>query len=270
MSRNQDIETVRKYYDSSPETEWNRFEAHPFEYRITKQYVDRYLKPGDKVLDIGGGPGRYSLYLAEKGCDVTLFDLSEGNVRFALQKAKEAGLPLKGICGDARFADALCGETYDAVLLMGPLYHLLEAEDRSLAVQKAVQLLKSDGVFFASFISVNAGIYFAMKYLPEALLDETERDYLDCYKENRTFCGNGFTKAAMLSTEDVRQLLSQFALTQLHLLGQESILAPCEETLLAQPQAVIDQWLEMALAVCEREDLLSLTEHLLYIGRKTE
>ena len=66
---------IREHYDANVLSEWNRIANRP-EFLLTCRMLDRYIKPGDSVLDIGGGPGRYSLYLAEKGCDVTLFDLS--------------------------------------------------------------------------------------------------------------------------------------------------------------------------------------------------
>ncbi len=70
--------TIKKYYNDDVEKEWERLEKHFIEFELTKRFLNRYIKPGDKVLDVGGRPGRYSLYLAEKGCDVTLADLSEG------------------------------------------------------------------------------------------------------------------------------------------------------------------------------------------------
>lgn len=62
--------------------------------------------------------------------------------------------------------------------------------------------------------------------------------------------------------------MAQFPLQKLHYLGQESILAPCEGNIKGKPQAVIDKWLDVVEQVCEREDLLSYSEHLMYVGRK--
>ena len=74
---------VQDFYDSQVEHEWNRIANRP-EFLLTCRMLKRYIKPGDSVLDIGGGPGRYSTHLASRGCDVTLFDLSPENVKFAL------------------------------------------------------------------------------------------------------------------------------------------------------------------------------------------
>ena len=57
---------IRDYYDASVQAEWERIANRP-EFLLTCRMLDRYIMPGGKVLDIGGGPGRYSLYLAEKG-----------------------------------------------------------------------------------------------------------------------------------------------------------------------------------------------------------
>ena len=92
------------------------------------------------MLDCGGGPGRYAIELARQGYEVVLFDLSAGNLALAREKAAEAGVALTFVQGTAldlsRFAD---GE-FDAVLLMGPLYHLLEESERRQALAEAYRV----------------------------------------------------------------------------------------------------------------------------------
>ena len=82
---------TKEYYDSHPQKEWNRLEGFHFEFEITKFYLNKYLK-GKTVLDIGGGPGRYSIYLSQLGYDVTLIDLSDGNIQFLKNKMKELNI----------------------------------------------------------------------------------------------------------------------------------------------------------------------------------
>lgn len=118
----QTTKEIRDYYNANVKEEWSRIAGRP-EFLITCRYLDRYIRPGDSVLDIGGGPGRYSLYLSEKGCDVTLLDLSEENVKFAAEQAKNSNLKLCCVSGDARTADRLFAEPFDHILLMGPMYH---------------------------------------------------------------------------------------------------------------------------------------------------
>ncbi len=260
---------VKDYYNAGSQAEWGRIHNRP-EFLITCRYLDRYIKPGDKVLDIGGGPGRYSLYLAEKGCDVTLFDLAEGNLKFAAEKAAEHNVSIKTVCGDACYADTLVSGQFDHVLLMGPLYHLLEESDRVMAVNAALYLLKPGGVLFASFISMMGGMVYAMKVAPEAVASTLPSDieFMKNFTEKKGYAGDAFTQAVFIEQHDVLPFMSQFPLEKLHLFGQESITSPCEDNIMSQPQEIVDLWIDLAEKVCEREELLSWAEHLMYVGRK--
>ncbi len=115
----------------------------------------QYLPPPPaRVLDCGGGPGRYAIELAQQGYEVALFDPSPVNLALAREHAAQAGVTLaafeQGTATDlSRFAD----DSFDAVLLMGPLYHLLTEAERRQAVAEARRVLKPGGPLFAAFIA---------------------------------------------------------------------------------------------------------------------
>ena len=85
------VESVRGYYDENARLEWERLEKHPFEFLLTTGMMERYVRPGDSVLDIGGGPGRYSIHFAQRGCRVVLAELSRGNVALARERRQRPG-----------------------------------------------------------------------------------------------------------------------------------------------------------------------------------
>jgi ubiquinone/menaquinone biosynthesis C-methylase UbiE len=121
----------------------------------TQQLVRRYIKPPPAlVLDVGGAAGRYACWLAQAGYEVHLID----PVPLHVQQAQEASAaqpeaPIaRCAVGDARQL-ACDDELADAVLLMGPLYHLVEAQDRRQALAEAYRVLKSGGCLFAAGIS---------------------------------------------------------------------------------------------------------------------
>ncbi len=94
-------QTIKAYYDTSPEMEWERLLKERLEFDINLHFLTRYIAPGDTLLDLGGGPGRYALAFAQQGVRVTLCDLSPGCIAFAREKAEEANLPLNAFAGDA-------------------------------------------------------------------------------------------------------------------------------------------------------------------------
>jgi 2-polyprenyl-3-methyl-5-hydroxy-6-metoxy-1,4-benzoquinol methylase len=261
--------TIHDYYNASVMTEWNRIAGRP-EFLLTRRMLDRYISPENKVLDIGGGPGRYSLYLAQKGCDVTLFDLSPENIKFADERANEYGLKIKTFSGDAREVDNYIKEQFDHILLMGPMYHLLEEIDRINVVNAAIKLLKPNGVLFVSFINLIAGMIFSMKTAPELIASTvpSEVEYRENFIAKKSFAGDAFTKAFFIEQNEIIPFMAQFPLEKLHLFGQESITPPCEGNIMAQPKEIVDAWLNVCERICEREDLFSWSEHLMYVGRK--
>ena len=259
--------TIRDFYDAAVEGEWNRIAGRP-EFLLTCRMLDRYIKPGDKVLDIGGGPGRYALYLADRGCDVTLLDLSPENVKFAEGRAAEQGLSIKTIAGDAREADQLAHENYNHVLLMGPMYHLLEKGECVKAMHAALHALKQGGLIYVSFISLIAGIIYYMKNMPEAIALPGEAAYQKCFLEKKTYAGDAFTKATFMEQSEILPFMAQFPLQKLHFFGQEGFLSPCEKSIMSQPQEIIELWLDLCEKTWDREEYLSWSEHLMYVGRK--
>lgn len=266
-----DIQIVKQYYNQSVESEWGRIANRP-EFMLTVRFLERYISPGDSILDIGGGPGRYTMHLAEKGCRVTLFDLSDENVKFASVKARELGLPISAVCGDAREADKIVNEQFDHILLMGPLYHLLEEEDRVKAVNAAISLLKPGGTLFASFISMSGGLVYEMKLLPEAVISEEESEILfhEALMTGKSYAGKAFTQAFFINQNEVLLFMERFGLEKLCLFGQEGVTAPCEGNIMSQLPEVVNAWLDLSEILCEREEYLSWAEHLMYVGRKPD
>jgi ubiquinone/menaquinone biosynthesis C-methylase UbiE len=105
------------------------------------------------VYDIGGGAGVYSFPLAQQGYEVHLIDPVELHLEQARAHAAASGIGLASITlGDARKLD-IPPASADAVLLLGPLYHLTEHADRMRALREAFRILKPSGVLFAAAIS---------------------------------------------------------------------------------------------------------------------
>lgn len=264
------IEKVQSYYDASVEKEWNRLEKYYFEFEINKRYIDRYVKPGDRVLDVGGGPGRYSLHLASRGADVILLDLSPENVLFAKNKAEEQNLSIETICADARLLDEKVEGMFDAILLMGPLYHLTKERDRIRTVEACLKKLKPGGMLYIAFISMIAGMIYAARSVPESILWEGEDIFYEKMIAEDDFAGAAFTHAFFITPKHVLPFMAQFPVKMLHFVGSEGICAPFNDRIVEQPPEVKDKWLALSLALCEREEFRSFAEHLLYVGQKME
>jgi SAM-dependent methyltransferase len=269
---NESIQNVRAYYDGNAQKEWDRLTEHPFEFIFTTHMMEKYIRPGDTVLDIGGGPGRYAIHFAKMGCPVTLVDLSPGNVLLAEEKAREAGVSLRALAANCLDLEELGLGPFDHVFLMGPLYHLTGEADRAESVRLALRRLKPGGVFYASFILAFAAVIYDLKngpgMLPMDLNNPATQRLIDCVRTGECYQGPAFTDACLFHQNRIEPFLEPFGLTKLSLFGQEGILAPNEKQVLSYPEEERLLWIETAKKFLELPELLAYSEHAMYIGRK--
>jgi ubiquinone/menaquinone biosynthesis C-methylase UbiE len=145
---------IRAFYQASAEAD--RLSTGPFqlEFERTKELLrERLPQPPATILDVGGGPGAYTLWLADLGYDVHLIDPVAPFVEHAASRGKAAARPPKSCTiGDAR-ALKWPADSVDAVLELGPLYHLIERNDRLQALREAHRVLLPKGCLFAAGIS---------------------------------------------------------------------------------------------------------------------
>lgn len=256
---------VEYWYDHEYD-EWERLNRHKIEFDITKRYLDEFII-GDnlEIFDIGGGPGRYSIYLAEKGHQVTLLDLSKKNLEIAKRKCFEKGIVLEGyIHGNALELEGIESQ-YDVILLMGPLYHLLKESERRKAVEGALKLLKPNGILIATFISSYAPIHdHVMNLYPI----ESVQDILGYLQNGENKGGNGFTTAYFTNPNDAREFMNSCGLKQLTYAGIENILGYKEKEITSLEESEYRKWIEIGYRLSFDENLIGTSQHLLYIGRK--
>lgn len=174
---------MNAYYARGEERErLSKGAVSELEFERTKEIALRHLPPVPAVVaDIGGGPGAYALWLASLGYEVVHRDLMPLHVEQLRQQANGNPLIRTGV-GDARDLDLPDGSV-DAVLLLGPLYHLDKRADRVRALRSAYRVLRPGGPVVAAAISRWSPRLDGMlrlrldKVLPEAegMLPATER-----------------------------------------------------------------------------------------------
>jgi SAM-dependent methyltransferase len=173
-----DLRAMHEYYELGQERARLETGAGVVERERTKEIVLRHLPtPPCVVADVGGGPGRYALWLAGLGCTVRHRDVVPLHVEQLAAAA--VGQDIDSRVGDARHLD-LEDESVDAVLLFGPLYHLPRREDRLQALREARRVVRPGGPVFVAAITrwaarLNAVLVEQFYRSMPHVLDEVER-----------------------------------------------------------------------------------------------
>ncbi|MBU3146756.1 bifunctional 2-polyprenyl-6-hydroxyphenol methylase/3-demethylubiquinol 3-O-methyltransferase UbiG [Clostridium sp. CF012] len=166
-----------EYYNNGAEIGRLERGIGKIEFERTKEIILRYLpKNRTTIYDVGGGVGIYSRWLAELGHEVHLIELSPNAVECAKNINSSTDCPIYSLeVGDARNIDR-SDESADIVLLMGPMYHLINIEDRLKALNEAKRVLKKDGLLVCAGITRYGSMLWAISVYgsENKILDEVE------------------------------------------------------------------------------------------------
>lgn len=265
------VEVIQKYYNESARHEWSRHERHRFEFPVTMHYLKRHLKDSSRILDIGGGPGRYSIELAKDGHDVSLFDLAEENIKLAKEKALEQNVKLNNFhVGDARDLSCFEEETFDAVLVFGPLYHLSSESERKMVIHEALRILKPGGLIAVSFISHYAPLNDVVRRYPLTLKEQKDKllGFLDHGMHISSENEPGFIDAFFCDPSKIQPFFDSFGIEKLSFFGAESFIAQSEGKLIDLGEDILHEWIDFACLTAETPGAIFNSDHIVYIGKK--
>jgi ubiquinone/menaquinone biosynthesis C-methylase UbiE len=133
----------------------------PLEFERNKELIQRYLPKKGVMIDVGGGPGVYSEWLAGMGHEVYLIDPVEKHIKQAHKRSAKAKRSFKSLLGEAQKLD-LQDNLADVVILHGPLYHLQSKVERIRAITEAKRVLKPNGIALGFAINHSASTIAAL------------------------------------------------------------------------------------------------------------
>ena len=171
-----DVSDIIDMYDRGSAVEDQRLTRHQLERDITWRYLEEYLPSQGSILEIGAATGRYTVELAKRGYAVTAVDFSAKLLERCRIRVADEGLTNKVrlVVADARNLAEVPTEAFGAVLLMGPLYHLVEQKDRETAISEAHGRLQPGGIIFSSFITRLGILGDLLKGMPQWIGNQTE------------------------------------------------------------------------------------------------
>lgn len=235
----------------------NRSKAARVEFITTVRAIESVLRPDARILDVGAGAGEYSLHFAQKGYDVTAVELSPANITTFEKKIKPEH-PVRLLQGNALDLSAFTDESFDVVLLMGPLYHLSSASDRDRAIAEAKRVCKQDGVIFFAFIGNDMVVLTELSYRPQ-FFSENTYDHESFKVEDFPF--------VFFTLDQMREMLTRNSVKIQREIAADGVSELMEDMINALSEADYTQYVRYHLYCSEKPEMLGRSSHLLFIGR---
>ncbi len=263
---------VREYYNKHVKDEDRRLKENEFELPVTLKYIDTYLNAGDKVLDMACGTGRYAHALLQRGYRVGLNDLSDNNIKLTRKRLGDHPDILHTEVSDALESRIWEKEQWDAVLLLGPLYHLINREERLVILRKAASSVKKGGTVFTAFMSRTAGLLYGLKNNAEGIL--SERGTLQLWESgtDEEFTGGTewFVNAYFSFPDEIEPLVKEAGLKPLHLAGIEGIFGEHMHLYHGLRNDLKKPWMKFIMDHNEEVHMVQASKHLLSVSRRVQ
>lgn len=254
-----DTDLVQEIYRRSDESSrLNRSKAARVEFLTTASYIERYLKPGAKILDVGAGAGEYSLYFSHRGHTVSALELADSNMEaFQKKLTSEDAVDLQQ--GNALDLSRYEDDFFDIVLLLGPLYHLHSEADQLRCIAEAKRVCKPGGKLFFAFIANDMVILTMFNEHPDYFING---DY-----NKETFRCDDYP-FVFHTVDACRELLRKGGVTVLHEVASDGISELLKQKIDAMDEESYAQYLRYHFYACEKPEHLGASNHLLFVAEK--
>lgn len=255
---------MEQFYGNYDEDGRLRSKHGMVEFLTTLRYINKYLQPGMRILEIGAATGRYSHELARRGYAVDAVELVQSNIDIFIKNTQE-GEKIRIRQGDARDLSFLADNTYDVTLLLGPMYHLFTREDQHIALSEAIRVTKPGGIVYVAYCG-NEATMVQFVFQRGMIREERYRNLIDPV----TFKASSDPAELfeLYRKEEIDALIVPFCVERLHYVGTDLATNYMREAVDTMEDEIFNLYLQYHFAICERPDLVGASHHILDVLRK--
>ena len=232
------------------------------EYTTAMKYIHKILKNinNPKIIDIGAGTGKYSISLSNEGYDVTAVELVKHN----LMTLKNKNPNIKAYLGNATNLKKFEDDSFDMVLLFGPMYHLISKEDKIKALMEAKRIVKNNGYILISYY-MNEYAIITHGFRDNNIIDAIKNKEIDSSfhvtpKETDLY--------SMVRLEDINEINRITNLKRVKIIAQDGPSDYIRPIINKMDDETFNIYIKYHLSTCERKELLGASSHVLDILKK--
>ena len=258
------LNVLTEYYSNYDEDNRLRSKHGMVEFLTTMHYIEKYLQPGMRILEVGAATGRYSHTLAQTGYQVDAVELVEHNIEIFRQKT----IPGENVTirqGDARNLSFYEDNTFDITLVLGPMYHLFTQVDQKQALCEAIRVTKPGGIIFAAYCG-NEATMVQYCFGRGMIRQQHYRDLIDPVTFKAS--SDPMELFVLYRREDIDSLMQGFSVKRLHYIGTDMATNYMRGVIDEMEDDLFDLYLQYHFAICERSDCVGTSHHILDVFRK--
>ena len=259
---------VDSYENYKEEDRLTTDNARKVEFITTTKILDEHLPKKVKILDCAAGTGIYAFHLAEMGHHVTALDITPRHIELIENELKSKPYSLNAQVNDARDLSMFENSSFDAVLCMGPLYHLTEEKDRLKCLNECLRVLKRGGLLFSAYINRFFVISLAatndFKYLKREFIDNLTATGI--LKSDDPLCF--WTDSYFDKPDIIEETYKNLGLQILDHAATDGMSIFLRDKVNKMNQGEFKLWCEYHYATCREQSILGISNHGLIIGRK--
>ena len=243
-----------EYYNKHNEDKRLKTKHANIEFITAMKYIHEYIKEGYSILDVGAGTGAYSIPLRDEGYDVTAVELVKQNLKY-MEKAN-----INCYQGTATNLSKFKDNSYDIVLLFGPMYHLLTMEEKIKALEEAKRVSKK--YIFISYCMNE----FALIY--HGFMEGYIKDDIKNIDDNFKILKDNDNLYSYVRLEDIDYLKDTCNLKRVKIINQDGPTEYIKKNVNNMDDETYELFIKYHLSTCERPELLGAGRHILDILEK--
>ncbi len=257
-------EVLHSFYDKGLEEARFSSKHGLVEFLTTTRYIDKYIKAGDRILEVGCGTGAYTLHYARRGFEVDAVELIQKNLEILRQKLQPSD-HVRVVQGNALDLSGYADNSFDITLVLGPMYHLFSTEEKLQCLREAQRVTKSGGTMFVAYCQFDASMVQAgfIRNLYDFLV---ENHLLNT--ENYTPISNPAGIFELHRKEQIDALDENLYCERLHYVGTDMFTHYYEEQIDQMEESLYQKYLEYLFTICENQNIVGVSNHTLDILKK--